>query len=406
MKQKENKPKICIFHTEFAVSGGAEKVVFKQLEYFNKMGYEVSCFVAFVDEKNSFPELIASYDIKQILPHFFNTFLTNDILIFLTTILFPFVLFRFRTYDVFIGENQGSTWWAFVSASFFGKKYLIWQTYPATITHPREIDKGVSRNSFIINSFINLFKPLAIKFDKFVAKKAAYAFSCGAYAQKVLEKVYNRQIINCPPGFEKGEFNSKIFSKRFLGSLRIGKTLIKKPYMLMTLRHVKEKRLDWAIEIFARLRMNNLKFVITGQETNYTRILKKVIKENKLGKHVYLSGLVEEKDLIKLYKNAFLYIYTAPEADYVMGIQEAMSYGLVTIAFNNAGPSCIIKHNQTGYLVQPYSLNEFVNRIKQVYEDRENNLLMSKKSFVESRKYTWEKHCATLERYVLKVLEE
>jgi hypothetical protein len=115
------KPKIIIFHCTLIYTGGGERIVFGQLEGLRKRGYEVSCFVPVIDKKKCYPDIIDQYPVRTLLPQLPEWFpFRHAILLLVTSALMPFLAFRFRKTDLFIGENQPGTWLAFVTAKIWG----------------------------------------------------------------------------------------------------------------------------------------------------------------------------------------------------------------------------------------------------------------------------------------------
>ena len=404
-------------------------MIFKQMELLKQEGLEVTCFSAFVDRKNCFPEEISNYDIRQIPPIFLNKFIPHDLMIILVTLLFPLAIFKFRNFDIFLGENQAGPWWAFLAAEIFRRPFLIYQNYPPTLVRPREIDRKAGRRTSLPTAlFLKILKPLIIKFDYLVASKAVVILGNGEYARKVLEETYRRKIVVCPAGTEKKKFNQEIFKKRFYGRFMVGSQVIKKPYLLITNRHFPAKRLDYGILTISNLKnpwprlptssrlgrgrvgsaeggqKSKFNLVITGAATPYTREIKRSVGKYQLQDKVIFTGLVSEKDLDHLYQNALVYLYTAPEEDFGLGIIEAMAEGVPVVAWNKAGPAYIIKNSQTGYLAIPGDFSDFVAGVR-ILLDQKTNWQMALAAYKEAQKYSWENHRRIIIEEIKKIYE-
>lgn len=392
--------KIAFFHTEFAYSGGAEKLLFNQVDYLTKKGFLVDVYTGFIDKKTCFPEIIAKYNIKQILPEFINNLFAHDLIIILTTLIFPIVCKRYQKYDLYIGENQAGPWWAAMASKFWGRPYFTYQGYPTTITHPREIDKRERRNSWITNILLYILRPIIKHIDIYIIRGAKVSLANGKYAKRVCEKAYGKKFVNCPGGTEKGKFDQRVFRERFVGTLNIAQSQIKKPYILITNRHFPAKRLDFGIKILKKLVTNErsqIVLVLTGAETSYTKKLKRMVERLVLAKRVIFTGLVNEVDLKKLYQNALVYIYTAPEEDYGLGILEAMAYGVPVVVWDKAGPSYLVLDGKTGYKVAPGDISEFGNKVERLIINEGLNFRLARRAFEFSKNFSWENHGQVLE---------
>ena len=310
--------KVAIFHTEFAYSGGAERMTFEQIDYLKKKEHKVVCFTAFVDRTECFPGRIKKYDIRQILPEFLNKIVPHDLMIVATTLAFPLFLFSFKRYDIFLGENHVAPWWAFMASLVSRKPYITYHNYPLSITYPRQIDKTARRNTLIVDLLVRIVNPLIVFIDKLAVSSADLSFADGKHAKDVCKKAYGKNFVDCPGGAAPGKFNKKILNSRYSGSITVAKKVIKKPYILVTNRHFPAKKLEWGIEVFSKLTQQNseISLVIAGAPTTYTERLKRLTKELNLEKRVVFPGLVTGSELSKLYQNTLVYIYTAPEEDF------------------------------------------------------------------------------------------
>lgn len=385
--------RIAIFHTEFAYSGGAEKLIFNQIDYLKRKGWEIDCFAAFVDETNCFPNIIKNYNIRQILPKFLNSIIPHDLVIIATILSFPLYIFSLKKYDIFLGENQAGPWLAAMPASFWRKPYVTYQPYPTTVTYSRGVDKKERRNTFFVDFLLALLKPIIVSIDKKVIRTADTCLANGEYAKRVLEKVYERKFVNCPGAAVRGKFAKRMFEDRF-----------RNPYLLITNRHFPAKRLDYGIRLLSKLKTKSaeLKLLITGAETEYTNELKKLAKKLKVDQRVIFTGLVDEKRLDALYDGALVYIYTAPEEDFGMGIIEAMARGVPIVAWDKAGPKYIIKNGITGYLAKPGDMNGFMAKVGKLLKEKELNLQMARKVYEYTSSFSWQNHGKVLEEILTK----
>lgn len=396
--------KICIFHTEFVYAGGAEKLIFQQIDYLQLRGWEVVCFTAFVDRVNCYPDEIKRYEIKQILPEFLNKFIPHDFMIILSTFLFLLTLLRYRDFDLYLGENQVGPWWAAAASFFWRKPYITYQNYPTRITYPRKIDEGARRNMLIIELILVCFKLPLVYLDKLIIRRARVAFGNGSYAIRVLRLAYSREFVNCPAGAKRGKFNRQIFNERLRGYIKVNQEVIKKPYVLITNRHFPAKKLEWGIELLSKLKIKSEKLtvglVITGAVTGYTEELQSRANIFNVADRVIFTGLVKEQELAVLYRSALIYIYTAPEEDFGLGIIEAMAHGVSVVAWDNAGPAYLVRDGKSGLLARRGKLASFVGHVERLLQDERLNYRIAEQAFAEALLFSWKEHGVRLERQI------
>lgn len=406
----KRKLNIAIFHLAFIYSGGGERLVLEEARGLSKLGHEVEIFAPVVSEK-CFPELLREVRVKAFLPQL--AFIVpghESFLILLTCVLAPLFAWRFRNFDVILAANQPSPWLAWWVKKLFGVPYVSYLAQPTRFLYPRKVDvqTGLIFSKKASESISIKFMQAARRFifgiDRTSIKNSNLILANGEYMKGVLEKVYKIRAMSCPAGAHptKGVVN---YDSRIKGKINIKRKTITRPYLLITNRHFPQKRFEYAISSLASLlgEFPNLTLVITGEETQYTKQVKGLVKQLSLNGKVNFLGLVNEKSLQKLYQNAAVYLYTAPEEDFGMGTVEAMAYAVPVVTWDAAGPSKIIKNGKTGFLAKPYEIADFANKIKRVLSDRKfaENIGEAAREEVK-KKFSYENHIRILEAGLLK----
>ena len=396
---------IAIFHLAFLYSGGGERLVLEEAIRLQNLGHKVTCFIPVASDINCFPELLKKVKIKRLLPKILpNWYPDSALLSILGACVFtPLLFFKYREFDLYLGANQPGPWLAFVLSKLNNKPYIIYLAQPTRLIHPRLIDQQVGlRINFgfsMLNIITKVFKPLISLLDVISIKNANTVLANGSYAKGLLEEVYKIKAINCPAGsVVQKKINKSIINERFSGKHKLGEEFIQKPYVLLTNRHFPHKKFEYAMEAFLKMKRKRIELVITGQETEYTSLLKKKYKKFK---RIHFVGLLSEIDLKKLYGNAALYVYPAPEEDFGMGIVEAMAHGLPVVAWGNAGPTGIIKHEYDGFLARPFDTTNFAYYMDKVLK---NKIIYEKISLAAQEKvqkhFTYTAHVRLIDRKV------
>ncbi len=427
----KKKLNIAIFHLAFIYSGGGEKLVLQEARGLEKRGHQVTIFTPVLDRNKCFPDVISQFKINTFLPKLPLFVPQREAFqVLMACLLVPVFAHRFKNYDVIFAANQPSLWLAWVIKILYGVPYVAYLAQPTRFLHPRKIDmetglfftgkKGLLPATFVMN----ILKPLGNWVDKVSIKGANLVFANGKHVSTILQKTYKIQAISCPagaypvkklPGLAKRSGAGKTPSglealkgwkrnSKLKGVLYIGSKKVRKPYILITNRHFPQKRFEYAIMALPAILENhsNYSLLITGSETNYTQSLKKLVKQLSLEEKVVFLGLVEEKDLEKLYANASVYVYTAPEEDFGMGVVEAMACATPVVAWDAAGPSKIIKNGKTGLLAKPYVNTDFVYKIEQVIAEKKYAIKIGTAAWEEVKKnFSYENHIDILEKGLL-----
>jgi len=404
---KKKKLKIAILHLAFTYSGGGEKLVLEEARGLKERGHEVAIFTPVLNRKKCFPDIIGDFDIKTFFPDLPFFLPQREIFqVLLACVLAPLFTFRLRKFDVILAANQPSPWLAFWVQKFFGVPYVTYLSFPTRFLYPRKIDretglifteKGLFRPASFL---IKMAKPLADLADKISIKESNLVLANGGHVKGLLEKIYTIKAVNCPGGAHPTVRRVNYFYRN-KGRLKVNGKTIAKPYILLTNRHFPQKRLEYALVVLPHIlkKIPNLSLVITGEETSYTQGLRALVKKLSLEKKVLFLGLVREKDLKKLYSQAMIYSYTAPEEDFGMGIIEAMAQGVPVVAWDNAGPSRIVIDGQTGFLAKPFDTTDFLDKILKLSKDKKLNEDMGREASERVKnKFSYLKHLEILER--------
>jgi glycosyltransferase involved in cell wall biosynthesis len=261
--------------------------------------------------------------------------------------------------------------------------------YPQGLLYPRKIDTDFKEKadfSLFGKLLINALKPILKKIDSKIIASANVVITEGEYSQRLFENIYHRAVINCPAGADPISEQEIVTTDRFKGELKLNNLTIEKPYILLTNRHVPKKKLEYAIELAKLLKPTKFKdtpVIITGKYTDYTKVLLKTISDESIS-NIFFTNYTSDETTRLLYKNASLYIYTAPEEDYGKGIIQAMANGIPVIAWNNAGPSKIIKDSYSGHLIQPFNLPEMASKTIELLENHQKNQELGKNGYSET----------------------
>ena len=126
-------------------------------------------------------------------------------------------------------------------------------------------------------------------------------------------------------------------------------------------RLANEKRIDDLATLDAR---DDIQLVIVGEGPARSR-LERVLKNARF------VGYQSGDDLARYYASLDIFVHTGKHETFCQSVQEALASGVAVIAPNFGGPTDLVKHGWTGYLIDTensYSLNHAVNQILQLAE--------------------------------------
>lgn len=406
--------KIAIFHLGFFYSGGGEKLILEEIRGLKSLGHEADCFAPYVDKQDCFPDYPEMSEVKSLLPSPPRWLPMKDpVWVALSCILIPLLAWRFRSYDVLLGANQPGPWLAFIASKMLGKPYVAYLAQPLRLFHPRDVDK---QNGIRIREgdakFISLLTRLGGQFIEWADRKsvhnAAIVLTNGDHVARWITEVYGVENRICCAGCHPLREDQLQYSSRWKGNLTVNGVRIDKPYLLVTNRHSPMKRFEYVIWAYKAIQRDRpeLTLVITGQETEYTDMLKYLVDGLRLVPSVKFVGLVSEQDLHELYADAALYVYPSPEEDFGMGIVEAMASGTPVVAWGNGGPTVTVSDSKTGFLIRPYDTDEFTEKVQLLVSSPELVENMGRAAHRRASKYfSYARHNSLLERALIDAAE-
>lgn len=413
------KKKVAIFHCGFIYSGGGERIILEEAKGLKKRGWEVSVFAPTLDKKLCFPEEVERLNVKTFLPQL-PSFIPGRFAMqmVLSSLFAPFFTFRFTDVDVFVGGNQPGAWIAFCVSRVLGKPYITYLNQPNRLLYHRKIDKEVNWQNlteyYFIDDLIKLLRPFISFVDKISSIGGKTVLVNGGYIGKIIKNIYKSEVTVCPAGAYPQEFKNLKLNPHtaYTGSFRI-KNLkrvefeIKKPYIFLTNRHVPQKKFEYGIQALKEVveKFPNVLLVIPGPFTSYTPELMRIADLLGVSKNVLFLGQISEENLQKLYQAAAVYIYTAPEEDFGMGVIEAMGWGVPVVAWNYAGPTVTVENGKTGYLAKPYDISDFAQKLLETLKDSKTRSEMGKHAWEHVKNnFSWERHVDILEKTIRKAI--
>lgn len=127
------------------------------------------------------------------------------------------------------------------------------------------------------------------------------------------------------------------------------------------------------IEAFARVRAlgcdASLRLAGAIVEPAYHRAVLERIGALDLGRHVTMLGALTSADVRSELARAAVYALVSREENAPLGIEEAMAAGVPVVTSNRCGMPFMVRHEESGYLVDPESPEEIAQRLAALLRD-------------------------------------
>ena len=132
-------------------------------------------------------------------------------------------------------------------------------------------------------------------------------------------------------------------------------------------RIAKEKNLDFAIGVFARMgKETDLVFIGDGP---YRSDLEKKIHEQNLQSQVRFLGVLRGDSLVEAVNACDVCLITSMSETQSLTTLQSLACGLPVVAANAGGPAEYIHHGETGYLIEPTSVQAFADHLTTLLDD-------------------------------------
>ena len=394
--------KIAILYSHLKELGGAERVILKQVELFHHKGYDAECFFAYVD-KNLRKETSNPHCYTR---SFFTSFIPNNLAtrVILSVPLAPLALQAFSEEDLLICHGYGpAPWIGYLNKKFRGKKYLSYIHSPPRFLYLNDEERALWRFNDVREVIFRLGKiagPILKEMDYYGVVNSDVVLANSCFTAKRIQAIYGLKSKVCYPPVDIETF-------RILGQ-DISKESRKDfgwPLILSTGRIVAVKRWEWLLEIMSHIvkEFSSTTLAITGEiskeNAKYIEKLLKVAKKLKIENNVKFLGFQSQKELVRLYNAADVYVYSVPREDFGLGPVEAMACGTPSVVWNDGGGPCeTVINGETGFRAHPYDMKDFAQKTLKAVDLKEEVSLKTRR-FVEEN-FSCERHLQVLEENI------
>ncbi|MFV0419970.1 MAG: glycosyltransferase [Dysgonomonas sp.] len=231
----------------------------------------------------------------------------------------------------------GDLWNSFVLIALYGLKY------PVYISDRSQPDKPLS-------VFYNMLRRLSYPTAKGMIAQTSKA-------KKIYSAIFRRQ-------------NIKVIGNP-IREITAGEISNKKNIVLSVGRLIPTKHHDELIRLFITLNIPDWQLIIVGGDALNLKLsekLKKQIVDLNAQDRVILAGT--QSDVDSYLQKSKIFAFTSSSEGFPNVIGEAMSAGLPVVAFDcMAGPSDMIRDNETGHLIPLFDYASFATKLKELMLD-------------------------------------
>jgi glycosyltransferase involved in cell wall biosynthesis len=378
--------KILFYHPWIYLKGGAEKVL---VEYALRSKHDITIGTSFYDSKKTFKEF-ENLNIK-IINGWTNVSVNRSFTNILKSFISICTINIENDYDLVVISSEGLGDFFGSFNPFFHKKKIAYVHTPLKIIYDPKLSKSIKSDLSKKNWYIyNILKPIYKILNKLIWKKYSDVVANSNEVKNRIKnnKLYKKKITVIHPG-------ANIPDKYIEYDVNI------KRIFLIPGRIMWQKRIEVVIEAFNNLKDKdkNIELVIMGtvdsKSEKYLATLKNKILYNS---NVKILANPDDDTYHNMFLKSYCIIFSAECEDWGIVPIEAMSLGKPVIALNQCGPKESIVHKKSGYLINDFTPNAFINGINYMcsLSIKEYNK-MSRFSYEHSKKFSWDEFTAKLD---------
>ena len=398
--------KVVLFSFNFAVAGGAERLLLEHAKFLRRKNYDVYILSFNFNETVLFNNSYENKNIYQICKNH-NEYKLNyyekikrlyslrkkiqeiSPAIILgqhyvdCSILYIATLFSKYKYSCYI---HGTIMWFVEDYKYsllFKRSFLkLRELVPGHKEfYPKEYQKKgiVSR---VKNTILSLFNYLGVR-------KALSLFSLTDTMANEVQVLYGRQA-----KVYKGAYDEKFFYYTATHNIKEDLKLEGKRVILNINRLDKRKRVDLLLESFSMLEGENIVLVIGGTGSE-EKNLKALADNLKITNRVIFLGFVEENKLLDYYASCDLFVHLN-WAEYAITVYEALAMGCKVLCTTEMDFDDVLLQYGQIFLTEP-NVNDLVHNLIISLENESNNKIPKELL----KEYTWEKYFSKIHRHLI-----
>lgn len=163
--------------------------------------------------------------------------------------------------------------------------------------------------------------------------------------------------------------------------------------LICVCRIAPEKGFEFLAKVATRLAAAKVPFKLLIVGGNRNPVVENRVKRlfDSVRSHVVFTGFLTGSALARAYASADLFLHCSITETFGLVVLEAMASGLPVIARDQGGPSDIIRHGQTGYLVPPQDMDQFTTLVRKVSSVATQRKALATAAREYANETTWEK---------------
>ena len=365
--------KIAIVHYDISMKTGAQRLVLGLGVSLKALGHEIAYFAAFYNPDTAFEEFrnekVFSSGGRKTYFGMFRAFAAYRT----SSKMMEHCISRYRP-DFFV----------------FSSSYYLAHLYKPSLIYCHHPERYLLKKGDWLRRFFHL---LIDRAEKKGFEGTDVVVCNSGFTLDAVKRAFSRDGIIAYPGVDLQRF---VYSESDEG------------FLLSVNRIMPNKNLELALDALALLKRSGtaITLVIAGSVQqgfeSYLDVLKVKVRRKGLQKDIIIKTDVPDKELLEIYRNCSIFLYTPSGEHYGFGPVEAMACGKPVMAAKIGGPSETVLNGETGFVLEN-DARAWSDKISVLIADEQLRKKMGRngRKRVEEN-YTWD----AFQRNMAKALEQ
>ena len=308
----------------------------------------------------------------------------------------------------FLLKNTGLYWSLFKLNSLIKKYKADFFLEPNSIIYPFFFPKK-TKLILYIHDLVYLLYPKSMSIitkmnmkllQSYSIKRADYFWVNSNYTKSELLKYFKNQVkdkliftgsgINHDFTISSKKYSSKVDDFQF----------INRKYILFVGTQEPRKNITFLLNLFSQIKDESYNLVIVGSNgwgKSNTNIQNIINSSNFPNDRVFFTGYVDNNQLIRIYRSAYIFISTSLNEGLGLPQLEAMSQGVPVISPCNSAMEEVV--SGAGVTIKSWDIKDWINGINEI---EKNRFYYINKGLERVKKYDWDEIVLNFDMRILK----
>ena len=197
------------------------------------------------------------------------------------------------------------------------------------------------------------------------------------------------KLVRLGRGVDTSLFNSNHRDEKYRKQLAPNGEVV----LVCICRLAPEKGFDFLAKVAERLVQHSLKFKLLIVGGNQNASVENEVRRyfEQVKEHVIFADFLTGTALARAYAAGDVFLHCSITETFGLVVLEAMASGMPVVARDQGGPSEIVQHGKTGYLIPPQDVDDFVEHTLLLAQDGDLRSRMIETALQQADETTWEK---------------